>query len=86
MDTDAVTYEIIETETKRNNPMLVDSYGFCYSRIIDKRYKGSKMKWKCTVRPSTASNSPRWDQLDYWDSHPQPSCTTWIRPVHKDCH
>ena len=41
-------------QTKRNKPMLVGSYGFCYSRIIDKRYKGSKTTWKCTVRPSTA--------------------------------
>ena len=48
-----ITYELIETGTKRNKPMLVDSYGFCYSRIIDKHYKGSKMTWKCTVHPST---------------------------------
>lgn len=49
-----ITYNIIEEGTKRGHPLLVDSHGFSYSVKIDKRYKASKVTWRCTSRGKLA--------------------------------
>ena len=47
---DTLTYSIVEGGTKRGRNLLVDSHGFSYSVKVDRRYKGSKITWRCTSR------------------------------------
>lgn len=47
---DPITYTIVEEGTIKGRNLLLDSRGFRYSLMVDKRYKGSKITWRCTAR------------------------------------
>lgn len=47
---ETVTYELVDAGTKTGKRLLVDSQGYSYSVKVDKRYKGTKVTWRCTSR------------------------------------